>query len=218
MAPDTDLMGQLWRISPAAMAAELTKAAVPELRWLPAPHLLMLSDWLVDAALGHRDRLIVTMPPQNGKSSLVSHWFPVWVLDHWPHKRIMLISYASNQAEVWGRRVRNTLQQHKTTLRARVSDDSSAVGLWTTTAGGQMASIGIDGPVAGKPADILIVDDPYSGPADAHSPAYRERAWRFYQENAYPRLAPGGIVVIMHTRWHEDDLIGRVQAQQREAG
>ena len=150
-------------------------------------------------------------------SSLVAHWFPAWLLALWPHKRIMYITYASTQAEVWGRRVRNTLVQHKSMVAARVSDDSAAVALWTTTAGGQMASIGIDGPVAGKPADVLIIDDPYSGPADAQSPAYRERVWRFYQENAYPRLAPGGIVVLLHTRWHEDDLIGRVMAAERAA-
>lgn len=217
--PLADMMAMAWRITPAAMAGWLTRhQPVNGGQWTRAPHLSLLSDWLTDAAIGQRRRILCTMPPQHGKSSMISQWFPVWLLENWPTKRILLVSYAADYATSWGRKVRNAIQQHSKELTVRISQDSAAAAVWTTTAGGQMVSVGVGGQVAGRPADVLIIDDPYSGPDDAMSQLYRDRLWEWWQTNAYTRLAPDGIIVILHTRWHEDDLIGRVVRAMREGG
>lgn len=159
------------------------------------------------------------MPPQHGKSELVSHWFPAWLLDLFPWMRVMLASYESDYAASWGRKVRNEIQAHPDELRVRVSDDSSAANHWDTTEGGGMNSMGVAGAITGKPAHVLIIDDPVKNREQAESPTYREKTWEWWQGTARERLnplpwAPFGVVIVMATRWHLDDLSGRLLARR----
>lgn len=203
----------VWRSTPAAMANRLTNGA-----WEWPDHLDLLSMKLADAAAGRCKRLIVTMPPQNGKSSLASHWFPVWLLDWFQAWRIVLVSYGAEYAESWGRRVRNSIIEHAARLRVRVSPDSGAAGEWETTAGGGMVSVGKDGSVTGRRANALLFDDPFKNAEEAHSEVQRNKVWEFFLSAAYTRLTPDGIIVIVCTRWDEDDLVGRLKRAEAEGG
>lgn len=158
------------------------------------------------------------MPPQNGKSSLVAHWFPVWYLDRRPDHRIAYVSYAAEYAAQWGLAVRNSIVEHSAKLAVRVSPARAAADEWQTTAGGGMVCVGRDGALTGRRANVLIVDDPFKNDEEANSPTIREKVWRFFLSAAYTRLTPDGIIVIVMTRWHEDDLVGRLKREQDRGG
>lgn len=162
------------------------------------------------------------MPPQHGKSELVSHWFPVWLLDLFPWLSIILASYEADYAASWGRKVRNTIQANPDHLRVRISDDSAAANRWETTDGGGMNSTGVSGAITGKPAHTLIIDDAVKNREQAESPTYREKTWEWWSGTARTRLnplpwAPYGVVIVMATRWHIDDLPGRLLARKVDA-
>jgi predicted phage terminase large subunit-like protein len=156
------------------------------------------------------------MPPRHGKSELSSVWFPAWYLELFPTHRVMLGSYEADFAASWGRRVRNTLLENADLLKVRVAGDSSAADRWDTTAGGGMVTAGVDGAFTGKGADVLIIDDPVKNAERANSIVEREKIWNFYRSTAYTRLEPGGIVVLIMTRWNEDDLAGRLISFDRQ--
>ncbi len=169
-------------------------------------------------AFGRCKRLIVTMPPQNGKSSLASHWFPVWFLDLYPKRRVVFVSYGAEYAESWGRRVRNSIDEHAASLGVRVAADNGAAGEWETMAGGGMVSVGVGGSVTGRRADLLIIDDPIKNAEEANSEGHRKKVWEFFLSAAYTRLTPDGAIIIIMTRWHEDDLVGRLAKAESEGG
>lgn len=183
-------------------------------RWVAAKHHDLLAEKLVDIVAGRIKRLIVEMPPRHGKSELCSVWFPVWYLNLRPEARIILSSYEADFAASWGRRVRNTIQEHAPELRARIADDSSAANRWHTTAGGGMVTAGVGGAITGRGADVLIVDDPIKNAQEANSATVREHIWEWWTSTARTRLQPDGAVILVMTRWHLDDLAGRLKSQE----
>ncbi|WP_326829690.1 phage terminase large subunit [Streptosporangium sp. NBC_01810] len=161
---------------------------------------------------GH-DRLMVFMPPQEGKSQKISRRTPAWLLSHDPTLRIAIVSYAANKAERWGRQIRRDILAHPQlgiTLRA----DSRAAGRWETEQGGGLICVGIAGGITGEPVDVLLVDDPVEGRAEAESETYRERDWDWWESDGSTRLSSRARVVVMMTRWHEDDLAGRLRVRE----
>jgi len=132
---------------------------------------------------------------------------------------IILASYQGDYASTWGRKVRNTIQENPDRLRVRISDDSAAAHLWETTAGGGMSSSGTSGAITGKPAHVLVIDDPLKSREEAESATYRNKNWEWWQGTARTRLnplpwAPYSVVIVMATRWHYDDLSGRLLARK----
>jgi len=202
-----------WLSTPASLAWMLS-----EQRWHPARHLLLLNRRLTDLATGRIRRLLVSMPPRHGKSELISHWLPVWYLNTWPERRIILATYGAEFAADWGRRVRNTVQEHADTLQVRIAQDSAAANRWHTTAGGGMVAAGAGGPLTGRGADLFIIDDPIKTAEDAYSATWRERVWDWWTTTARTRLEPGASVVVLMTRWHDDDLAGRILRNAQESG
>jgi predicted phage terminase large subunit-like protein len=148
------------------------------------------------------------MPPRHGKSELLSHWTPVWYLANWPEKRIILASYAADFASTWGRKVRNTVISSGVSIS--MSDDSVAAARWETTEGGGMVTAGVGGPITGRGADLLVIDDPIKNRAEATSAVYRQHLWDWWTSTARTRLEPSASVIVIMTRWHEDDLVGRL--------
>jgi hypothetical protein len=185
-------------------------------RFLAPPHIRLLSQKLVDVATGRCPRLLVQMPPRHGKSTTGSWWFPVWFFDRFPHERLILASYGADLAADWGRRVRNTLVEHAGSLSVRMADDSSAADRWDTTEGGGMITSGVGGSMTGRGAKVLLVDDPVKNADEANSGRQRDRVWKWWQSVALTRLEPNGAAVVMQTRWHEDDLTGRIIADEGE--
>ena len=196
---------QAWRATPAGMAARLSEG-----RWNPQPLHLHISMALAQAALEGGRRTIVCVPPRYGKSELCSHWFPTWYLDRFPSRQIMLTSYSGDYAGTWGRKVRNTIERNEKHLRVRLSKDSTAAGEWNTTEDGGMVSCGVEGSQTGRGAHVLLIDDPIRNWTEAYSADRRETIWDWFKSTAYTRLEPKASVFLIMTRWHDDDLAGRL--------
>ncbi len=178
--------------------------------WYLAPHLKLISDKIAEIR-DHPIKLIITLPPRHGKSELVSHWTPIWFLNEWPDKKVILASYEASFAASWGRKARNGIQDNEEKLNIRMSMDSSAASTWELKSGGGMWTAGVGGPITGKGAHLLIIDDPIKNYAEAYSPVYRESIGQWYQTTAFPRLEPDASIIIIMTRWHDDDLVGRLK-------
>lgn len=210
------MLSQLWRVAPAPFAAHLSRN--DKVPWVPAPHLQLLSRKLVDMVAGRSKRLIVTMPPRHGKSEIVSKWTPAWFLENWPWKRVILASYEADFAASWGRKVRGVLIEHSDELTVKLDMQTAAASHWLTHMGGGMSTAGVGGPITGKGADLLVIDDAIKNSQEANSYTIREKLWEWWQTTARTRLEPGGGIVVMFTRWHEDDLVGRLIDQMKIGG
>jgi predicted phage terminase large subunit-like protein len=169
-------------------------------------------------AAGQCRRLLLTMPPRHGKSEFASKYFPAWFLGTQAHKRVILASYEADFASSWGRKVRDLLSEHgPECFGISIRSDSSAADRWEIDKhGGGMQTAGVGGPITGKGADLLVIDDPVKNAEEAQSPTYREKQWDWFTSTAYTRLEPGAAVVLIQTRWHADDLAGRILANPAE--
>ena len=207
---------------PANLAARyptpghLARAVDPTMVQTPA--LELIDRALVDVAEGRTERLIISMSPQEGKSQRTSRSFPTWILLRDPDLRIAIASYEQHIAGRWGRAIRNDIltnsgAQQSLDLGLRLAPDSQAQASWELDSHrGGVYSVGIGGALTGRPVDVLIIDDPLKDRAQADSEAYRNRAWSWWTDVARTRLAPGAPVVLILTRWHQDDLAGRLLA------
>ncbi|MBC7340837.1 MAG: phage terminase large subunit [Clostridia bacterium] len=193
---------------------------VSEGRWTPFEHLLLLNRKLVDVAAGRIRRLMVFMPPRHGKSELTSRYFPAWYLGTFPDKRIILASYEADFAATWGRKARNLLEEFGPSLfGVKVSDDSAAAARWDIAEHeGGMVTAGVRGPITGKGANVAIIDDPVKNDQEAMSQTYRDATWDWYRATFSTRIQEEGAIILVMTRWHEDDLAGRLLRAQEEGG
>jgi predicted phage terminase large subunit-like protein len=182
------------RLTPAAFAMYASQD-----RWELARHHALLNRKLVDVAAGRCPRLIVEMPPQHGKSQMVSQYGTAWALGTFPDKRIILSSYEAGFAAYWGRKSRDLLEEHgPRVFGVKVSQKSSAADHWEIEGHqGMMNTAGVGGPITGKSADLLIVDDPIKNPEEAHSQVIREKIWEWFDNVAMTRLQPGAAVIVI---------------------
>jgi len=187
-------------------------------KWLPYRHLMKLNECLVDIAEGRITRLIVTMPPRHGKSEMCSKYFPAWYLNKYPEKRVILCSYGDDFASEWGRKVRDLVRTHTDKLQIKINEASKAADRWDLEGHrGGMKTAGVGGQITGRGAHLLIIDDPVKDAAEANSATIRDQKWDWWRTTARTRLEPGGAVIIIQTRWHEDDLTGRILRDEDEA-
>jgi predicted phage terminase large subunit-like protein len=199
----------LARASPVAFGQVSSRG-----RYLPYEHLVRLDEQLSALAFGGIDRLIVSMPPRHGKSETISRYLPAWYLGRFPERRVMLASYGSEFAASWGQKARELVREFGEELFGiRLSSTSAAAAAWELDRhGGGMTTAGVGGAMTGKGAHLLVIDDPVKNAEEAQSKTIRDKHWEWYRSTAYSRLEPGGVVVIVMTRWHEDDLVGRLLA------
>jgi predicted phage terminase large subunit-like protein len=185
-----------------------------------APHIDALIDALVWAVSTPDARLIVTLPPRHSKSLHVSEHLPAWFLGRYPDRRVIGAAHTQRLANRFSRRVRNKIGHPDWPFPGvRIAADSSAVAAWDLDGrlGGYYA-VGIGGSPAGVGAHLLVIDDPIRNAAMAESALARESLWEWYREDVRPRLEPGGSIVVTATRWHHDDLTGRLLAAQESGG
>ena len=175
-----------------------------------APHLRLMADKLMEMYLGSCPRLMIFMPPRSGKSQMTSIYAPAWFLGHVPSWQMIGASHSSNLIEDFSREVRNLVNSDiyqaifpGVSLRA----DSRAANRWHTNSKGIYTAIGVGGHMAGRGANCAFIDDPISE-QDAYSKAKRQRVNKWYPGGLRTRLMPNGRVVIVMTRWNEDDLAG----------
>jgi predicted phage terminase large subunit-like protein len=185
--------------------------------WKAADHLLLLNRVLMAAAAGEKwaRRVIVQMPPRHGKSEFVSGYFPSWYLGLYPDRKVVLASYESDLAGTWGQRNRELLEAYgPDVFGVRVRQDSRAKANWhLSRRRGGMFTTGIGGPLTGKGAHVAIIDDPVKNDREALSPTFRNRAKEWYRSTLRTRMEPTGAIIVIQTRWHEDDLAGWLQTE-----
>jgi predicted phage terminase large subunit-like protein len=181
--------------------------------WSLPAHIDLIDQLLVRVAAGELKRLIVTVPVRHGKSEMCSRFFPAWLLGMRPSYRVVVAGYGAEFAEEWGEKARNLLSEHGPRFfGVGVSKDSHAKARWKVeVAGGGMFALGVGSPLTGRGANVLVIDDPFKNSEEADSPVLREKVWNWYWSTARTRLEPGGAIVILMARWHEDDLIGRLE-------
>lgn len=178
------------------------------------PALQLIDEALEDVAAGKTMRLMISLAPQEGKSEKTSRRFPTWMLHRRPDLRIAIVSYAHRMARRWGERIRDDIVEHGEKLDLAVKADAAADEWRLTGRLGGVYCTGIGGPLTGRAVDLLIIDDPYKDGKQADSKAWNERVQAWWEEVAIPRLGPGVAVVIIQTRWREDDLIGWLQKRE----
>lgn len=176
-------------------------------------HHRRLAALLEDLANGLKDRIAVNIAPRFGKSLLVSYYFPAWFLGNYPDKKVMMVSHTADLAVDFGRKVRNLIdsEKYKAIFDVALSQDSKSAGRWHTSHGGEYFAVGVGGAIAGRGADLLLVDDPHNeqdiinGNLDVF-----DKAYEWFTTGARTRLMPGGRVAIVQTRWALNDLTGRL--------
>jgi predicted phage terminase large subunit-like protein len=175
-----------------------------------------LNHKLIEVEQGRIKRLMVFMPPRHFKSETISKYFSAWFIGNNPNKRIILTSYEADFAATWGYKARTVLEEHQTDFGCEIDQHSKARNRWDTTDGGGMVTAGVGGPITGKGADILIIDDPVKNAEEAQSQTYRDKAWDWFLSTSYTRLEPDATIILIMTRWHEDDLAGRILERSNE--
>lgn len=177
-------------------------------------HHKILAGKLEKAARGELDRLATAIAPRFGKSLLLSLYFPAWFMGNFPEQKLIISSHTADLAVDFGKKVRNLIDtaQYKAIFPGvALAADSKSAGRWNTNSGGEFFAVGVGGAVAGRGADLLIVDDPFSE-QDILNGNYDvfDKVYEWYAYGARTRLMPGGRVVVLHTRWAKNDLIGQL--------
>jgi len=177
-------------------------------KWLDAPHLNLIADRLEDIECGRIKRLAFSLPPGSGKSTLLQ-LFGAWYIARDPRRKVITASAGAELAERNSRGTRGLFFEDAWPFEAKLSADSTAQHRWSTTAGGGFFAIGSGGGVTGWRCDLLCVDDAQNG---AGSDSERASLWEWFSTILRPRLEPSGSIIVIGTRWCEDDLIGRILA------
>ena len=168
---------------------------------------------------GKSVRLMIFMPPRNGKSDEATQKFPSWVFGKDPSLPVMVSSYSDELATDFGMLTRDIMQsdQYKVMFDTRLRNDAKAKGKWITDDGGSYTAVGIGGALTGRGFKIGIIDDPFKNREEADSPVIRASRYNWYRSTFYTRAEGNTMIVMILTRWHEDDLAGRVLRDAQEA-
>jgi predicted phage terminase large subunit-like protein len=189
---------------------------VHEGKYIPAKHHFLLCDAVKRICDGTLKKLMIFMPPRHGKSQTITESLPSYLNGRFPDKKVMCISYGDSLAREFGRKNRNKLKTFgKELFGVEFQTGISSMTEWNIkghTGGSYFSSI--MGSVTGRGADYLIIDDPIKTRQEAESETYRERVWEEYQSSLSTRLMPNGVTIIILTRWHFDDLAGRILKEQ----
>jgi predicted phage terminase large subunit-like protein len=205
---------ELWRRECRNSLAAWCIEALAPVNQTPARHHRLLIRELEAVARGETDRLMINMPPGSAKSTYASVLFPAWLLAQRPGLDIIGASNTSTMAETFSRRVIALARDHSALLGYGLTRES--VEQWGTTQRGQYRAVGVGGAMVGHRADLALIDDPTRSRADAESEVVRESQWNWFTSDLRTRLKPEAAIVVIMTRWHADDLGGRLL--ERQAG
>lgn len=194
----------LWRMAPDTHARVVSQG-----KWQPYPYLIKISNVILERINKGSGLILISLPPRHGKSEFVSYHLPLWFLDLYPDRRVILSTHTASLSRKFGRRVRNALLGPGPTL-TEVAEDSQAAEEWETKEGGGMVSVGVGGSLTGKGGDLLIVDDPVKNWEEADSEVFQARNIDWFKTTLWTRREPGAVVVVLMTRWHRKDLAGYI--------
>lgn len=204
----SDLQSQIWRIYPHTFAEQCSGGDWIAYKWLE-----YLSILITRKIIQGNARILLSAPPQHGKSEFFSNWIPTWFLHNFQSDKIILGTYGQEYGNKWGTKVRDNLTRNPR-CAIPMRSDTLAKKKFMTAAGGQMMVAGVDGGGTGEGAHLFVVDDPYKNPQEAMSPLIREKVMNWFRAVANTRLQSGGSIVVMHTRWVDDDLIGELAKEE----
>lgn len=213
---DYDEQATLSLSSPAALSKWLN----PDRKI--AAHVQLISDTVSRAVhesmeTGKGTVIVIEAPPGHAKSDTISIHTPLWFLSKWPHLKVALASYGADKALEWGRVNRNIVAENQDHLLIRLRVDSKAANRWNTQQNGGLMCTGVGGALTGFRANLLVVDDPVKDDEQANSETIRDKTWEWYRKVALTRLLPDAVTVVLMTRWHHDDLIGRIKTAYADA-
>jgi predicted phage terminase large subunit-like protein len=178
------------------------------------PHHRKLAKIFQDVIDGKKKRVIINIAPRMGKSEFSSYLFPAYFLGNFPNKKIIMGTHTASLSEDFGRRVRNLLEDEDFNTvfpSTKLAQDQKASGKWSTDAGGQYYAAGVGGALAGRGADLFMIDDPHSEQdVKANSRLAFDTAWSWFQTGPLQRLMPNGAIIVVMTRWGPLDLTGRL--------
>lgn len=199
--------------------------------YVTAPHFALVDDALMRVSSGALRRLIITMPPGYSKSTKATQDFPCWHLARNPHHQFAVCGYAESIALEQSRKARDIFVSNKfrkvfpesvhrpgKESQTAVAVERQAAHEWGTREGGRYYAVGIGGGLTGRRFDIGIIDDPYKDRRDADSSTIRQRVWEWWESTFYTRQQPHAAIIIVMTRWHQDDLVARLLRQQVSGG
>lgn len=189
--------------------------------WDPAWFHEEIAQALMDIEQGKLKRLIIEMPPRHGKSKMASILFPTWFLGRNPARGVIAASYNDTLANEFGGQSRDCIKSYEYQSIFKdvtLKEDSKAKGLWKTSDGGGFMSGGVGSSFTGFGADLLILDDPFKNREEADSETVRESKWSWWKSSFYTRLHPNGAIIVINTRWHLDDISGRLEAKELAGG
>ena len=189
--------------------------------WVHKDICTRLEQFSADVAAGRSPRLMLFMPPRHGKSELVSRNFPAWHLGNYPQHEFIATSYSSSLAFKFSRSVRSLLREPEYPLifpGTQLDPDTQSVEFWQTTRGGAYMAAGVSGPLTGNGMHVGVIDDPVKNREEADSETVRQSIKEWYTSTFYTRLAPGGGILIVLTRWHHDDLAGWLLEEAKNGG
>lgn len=181
--------------------------------YVPARHHRLICEKAQKAIESKNGRVVFCAPPGYAKSTYLSHALPAFAVGRYPGIKVISASHTFSLAEGFGKKVRNTIIETKyknVFPDCQLSVDSKAAGKWATTQGSSYFAVGVGGSVVGQRANLIIIDDPFSSREAAYSPTIRKKVLDWYFSDARTRLLPGGTILIICTRWHEDDLSGEL--------
>jgi predicted phage terminase large subunit-like protein len=179
-------------------------------------HIRLIAKYLEAVERGDIKRLMIFAPPRHGKSQTTGQFFPAWFIGRNPKRKVIIASYGADLAERNSRKARDMLVHPLWPFtNCKLSMKSQSVAYWQTDAGGEMLATGVGGRITGFGADLLIIDDPVKGEEEADSPLMRDKTFTWYTDDARSRMESGGRIIVIQTRWHEDDLSGRILAQEQ---
>ncbi|MFJ4473242.1 terminase large subunit domain-containing protein [Streptomyces sp. NPDC089424] len=197
--------------SPGSMSAILTDG-----KEMQARHLDLIDRVFRDIARGHSRKVLITMPPRHGKSRRAARWAPLWYLSRHPNHRVMIASYSADLADDHGRWIRDAIVSYGPHVGLHLHAGSKAANRFDLADAdgnrleGGLVTAGVGGGLTGKGAHLAIVDDPIKDAADAESPTMRRRLWDWWTSVLNTRVEPGGSIIVIQTRWHEQDLAGKI--------
>jgi predicted phage terminase large subunit-like protein len=178
------------------------------------PHHRRLAKIFEDVIAGNKKRVIINIAPRHGKSEFSSYLFPAYFLGKFPDKKIIMGTHTAGLSEDFGRRVRNLIESeeyHEIFPSTQIAEDQKAAGKWSTSAGGQYYAAGVGGALAGRGADLFVIDDPHSEQdVKTNSRLAFDTAWSWFQTGPLQRLMPGGAIIVIMTRWSLLDLTGKL--------
>lgn len=223
------LLGQPWL--PDAIRLELQRRIYERWCWATRPtwhweweHLKLIRGVLAKVTAGEIDRVILTVPPRHGKSEMVTVGYSAYRIERNPAQRVVIGAYNQTLANKFSRKARRLIENRMPDLNAvrsyvdsytnllELSRERTAVDDWETSDGGGLRAVGVGGGITGQGGDLIIVDDPVKNRKEANSPTVRQTVWDWWTDDLYTRLEPGAAMIIIMTRWHEDDLVGRILA------